>query len=256
MNTNPKQNTAQSELILSPFITLVADAINFCHLAENPSFTRSARSSMVRASILNVVFAIECAANSLLKHLDLPKNMYNQFERLSTLDKYETMLFLSSPDAIFDRGSIEIQSVQELIKIRNSQVHVRSKQHNVTGKPINEAWWVFEANNEKSSVLSIPYNSDFWESEHSINALHALDHFIELYFINYSGYTPEHITAILFSTVIHNNKGTILLNEDCVEAIDLAKDNFGLHFRYVSVEKPEVRVSVVKKDFMDHVTKT
>lgn len=255
MGTLPTEGPVKAELNFSPFITLVADAINFCHLAENPSFTKSARASMVRASILNTVFAIECAANSLLNSLGLSKHIYNQLEKLPTTDKFEAMLLLISPATKFDRGKTEIQAMQELIKIRNNQVHVKSKQQEVTGNSINEAWWTFETNPEaKSSILGIPDNSDFWNNTHSRYALHSLDHFLELYFIDYAGYKSEDVTPILFSTIIYSGKGTILLNEDCIEAIDLAREDYGLNFRYLSFETPNVRVSIESKGVANIIT--
>ena len=255
MTTPPAENPVKAQLILSPFITLVTDAISFCHLAENPSFTRLARASMVRASVLNTVFAIECAANSLLNNLEPSKHIHNQFEKLPVIDKYEAMLLLTSPETKFDRGRAEIQAIQELIKVRNNQVHVKSKQQDMTGKSINEAWWTFEPNSDsKSNILGIPDNSDFWESTHSRYALHSLDHFLELYFIEYSRYKSEQVTAILFSTIIYNDKRTILLNEDCIEAITLAREDYGLKFQYLNFEKPDVRISLESKQIADIIS--
>jgi hypothetical protein len=88
ISTPPQGISSEAEVTFSPFVTLLSDAINFCHLAENPSLTAFSRASLARASILSTVFAVECVANILLERLDLSKQMYSQFERLPVLDKF------------------------------------------------------------------------------------------------------------------------------------------------------------------------
>ncbi|MGF1479835.1 MAG: hypothetical protein ACFB4I_10125 [Cyanophyceae cyanobacterium] len=245
----PSQSPTEAEFVVSHFISLLADAITFCHLAENPSLTRSARASLVRASILNSVFALECVANILLKSIDLSKHIYLRFEKLPILEKYEAILFLLFPAHNFNRGAKEVQEIKELIALRNAQVHVKVRHEEAVGKSINEAWWAFEPkDNSKTKVLKVPKNSDRWDSSYGVMALQSLDTFLKLFLIDWAHFSPYDVSNTLLYQVQFGNKEAILMPEDSISALDLAKKHMGLKLDFMDLDIPNVRVSFIDKD--------
>jgi hypothetical protein len=245
-------NPKHAIFTLSPFITLFSDAIIFCHLSENPALTRSARSSLARASILNSVFTLECAANVLLNGLGLPKEEYVRLERMPVLDKYESMLWMTRPNINFDRGRKEVQAVRELVRIRNAQVHVRTREQEVVAEYVDQFTWKFEAPEKSSrSIVGIPDNSDSWDHGHGQRALKALDDFLKLYLLEYAELSPFEVNVMLFSNISVDGKPTILIPEDCAEALELGQNQLELGLEYLDLDTPNVRVSIASKPFTD-----
>jgi hypothetical protein len=246
------QPSVEAELSFSPFIGLLADAITFSHLAENPSLTRLAKSALIRASILNTVFALECVANLLLSELDLSKHVYAQFERLPILDKYETLLLFISPAHTFDRGKKEVQAIKELIDLRNKQVHVRVTHQKLIGQAINKVWWSFEpVENSFTKNLKIPFNIDQWESSHSVEALQALDKFLKLYLLDWAHFEPKYVAQILLSFTAIGQNAITLMPEEIPNILNLARARMGLKLEYIDLDAPNVRVSVTPKEIGD-----
>jgi hypothetical protein len=168
---------------------------------------------------------------------------------LPILDKYEALLLLLSPAHEFDRGTKEVQAIKELIDLRNGQVHIKVKREELVGQSINKAWWTFEPKDRSlTNNLRIPTNSDQWDSTHSVVALQSLDAFLKLFLIDWAHFPPTDVASMLLSHVVFGDRGAVLMPEDSVSALELAKERMGLKLEFIDLEAPNVRVSLIDKE--------
>ncbi|PPE60073.1 hypothetical protein F157LOC_02311 [Pectobacterium brasiliense] len=75
-----------------------------------------------RASFLSVNYALESAANSFLKSVEISGELAKQLERFSTLDKFDFVLQWHTGNKL-PKGSKEVQDIKDIIKRRNAMVH-------------------------------------------------------------------------------------------------------------------------------------
>ena len=126
--------TEEGRVIYRPFINILADAIFFAFLAEKDQCPENDPPesmdyfSYSRMSILNTVFSLECAANMVLAQTELPAALMKKMERLPTLEKYDLLLFIRNPRKRIPREKSFVQSISELIELRNNYVHPKKQE--------------------------------------------------------------------------------------------------------------------------------
>lgn len=189
-----KNASDADEVIISPALRLLTDAIMFCFLSKES--TDNNRYAYARASILNSAFCIEAIANILFEKADkLTKRL---IDREPALTKYEYYLSLHHPDKSFDRGIKAVQAIEELFRLRNQNVHCRIEKHSIVLKPKDDIELSYQAQGLKdTNILKIPETSLDWESKHAISVLKAVDVFLELYFFEYCGMTGKDVNYLL-----------------------------------------------------------
>lgn len=197
----------KAEFIHVGFLDLLCDAIYHYResLESKDSYVvnRSARAS-ITASFLS----LECCANALLQSLELPKSLYDDYERLSAISKIETYLNFTNSEKSIERSDNRVQKIKELIKVRNQFVHPKSTKINTEiGEPQDrkDIWMIpmsLEGVHHKG--INIPKSALFWSSENALSVLVVIFDFFDYLF---TSLTPLHDIkrATLLNRVVIGN---------------------------------------------------
>jgi len=178
------------------FETIFRDSIYFTKAAFDALETEShTEEHLARAAIINLSILPEVVANCLLETLSLPKNIFNEIDKFSPINKYDFFLW-EKKNLKLDRGLQEIQNIQELQSIRNFMVHPKSK----------KAVWVTvdeftrTADLGKTKLLEIPYSSDEWQGDAPFIVMRVVMAFFDHIFRVLCEYTPSETQHLLFNT--------------------------------------------------------
>lgn len=137
------------------FHTIFSDGIYFTKAAfealETEEYVQEEHLS--RAAILNLSILPEVAANCVLETLSLPKQILNEVDRFSPINKFEFYLWKFKKIKL-DRSIQEVQNLQELQSIRNFMVHPKSKKTEWIDVDENTR----EADLGRTPLLEIPYS--------------------------------------------------------------------------------------------------
>ncbi len=82
-------------------------------------------SRLSRYAFLLAAMSLEAGANALLKSISTNSSIYDDYEKLQTLIKYE--VFCLSKSKTIDRGNVLFQRVKELMTCRNEFVHPKPR---------------------------------------------------------------------------------------------------------------------------------
>ena len=169
-----------------PFLELLASAAfqhNQATLTEKP-FEISMYS---RASIVASALSIECAANCLASSLELTKALRDEIEKMPALSKIEICLQFKGASG-FNRGTIEVSRIAELIRARNDFVHpkIGSVPGTLAAPEDNGAEWIFPITLDSAhhSHLNIPKTHLFWSRTDSLKVLNSVASFYHYVFID------------------------------------------------------------------------
>lgn len=113
--------TRTIELYENNFLSIFVDAVLLYEASvscEQPDL----KSALVKSSVLSVNYALEAAANSFLRSIELTEDLQRNIDKLSTIDKFDFVLQWHT-DHHLHRGDSEVQAVRSLIKRRNDMVH-------------------------------------------------------------------------------------------------------------------------------------
>lgn len=183
------------------FYDLICDSI--FHYRQAKSCTESySMNRNARASIISSALSIECYANALMHDIQSSKECLNDLDKLTPISKIEIFLKLNGVENGINHGDHKIQKIKELIQVRNSYVHAKSKTiHTEMGLPENSnTHWVLpmELDGEHYRSLRIPKSSMFWND---VNALEVLKTTLDFYKYTFS-----------FLEQIKEDKDHLLLN--------------------------------------------
>lgn len=109
------------DLYENNFLSIFVDAVLLYEAAvfcENPDL----QSALVKSSVLSVNYALEAAANSFLRSVELTEDMQKNIDKLSTVDKFDFVLQWHTEHHLH-RGDSEVQALRGLIRRRNEMVH-------------------------------------------------------------------------------------------------------------------------------------
>jgi len=100
------------------FLLIFSDAVLLYEAAvacENSDLN----SALAKSSVLSVNYAIEAAANSFLKSIELTKTLRDKIDKFTTIEKFDFVLQWHTNHHL-DAGDSDVQAVKNLIKNRNS----------------------------------------------------------------------------------------------------------------------------------------
>ena len=103
------------------FLLIFSDAVLLYEAAvacENSDLN----SALAKSSVLSVNYAIEAAANSFLKSIELTKPLRDKIDKFTTIEKFDFVLQWHTNHHL-DAGDSDVQAVKNLIKNRNAMVH-------------------------------------------------------------------------------------------------------------------------------------
>ncbi|MBK5144547.1 hypothetical protein I2494_12605 [Budviciaceae bacterium BWR-B9] len=109
------------EITKNSFFEIFSDAITLYELSaaeQKPHI----KNILAKSSLLSINYALEAAANSFLSSIEVTQKLKSQFDRFSTLDKFDFTLQWHKETSL-PRGVIQTQIIKELIDQRNALVH-------------------------------------------------------------------------------------------------------------------------------------
>lgn len=192
-----------------------------------------------RASILSSILTLESAANALLVSLELGAKFAGELDRLPVLGKYETYLRLSEGAKPFDRGVVEVQSVQELLRARNDYVHSKiksipadvddlRKQGNMVAMPL-------EMTGEQWPTIGITKRPMFWSADSARSALKATADFLRTV-CNHANISPEDAQTYFHSRVEIGDTHILAAFDEFFRELKRTAD-IGVDFKFLGVSE-------------------
>lgn len=180
------------EITDNNFFSIFSDAVLLYDLASSES-NEHVRRTLSTSSILSVNYALEAAANSFLKSVDINSKISAQVDRFSTLDKFDFILQWHK-DISLPRGDSETQIVKKLIEQRNQLVHPKVKviKQDVVTSPGDDAVAYYHKaddsdSSEKCKITKMSLNSSNYCPEDSLIALKSLVNFLNKLVENWWG---------------------------------------------------------------------
>lgn len=231
------------------FLALFWDAIRLARMAQETQENDETELSCARASIMNSIFSLECAANCCIDILPSGDSFKKDIDKLPFLSKFETFLSIIFKDKTIDRGKIEVQAIHELKTIRDSFTHPKIKKAKLTTTDENEIKLkpgagyitnILGTGHTKTKAydfgctqyLNIPRNIA-WQAEDAILVLHAVTRFMNYFFIDLCSYDSDTISAILVShenVCIPSNVGYDLIQ---IPELQMAKEKWKLNLQFL-----------------------
>ncbi|WP_282114247.1 hypothetical protein [Pseudoalteromonas arctica] len=180
------------EITDNSFFSIFSDAVLLYDLALSES-NEHVRRTLSTSSILSVNYALEAAANSFLKSVDINSKISAQVDRFSTLDKFDFILQWHK-DISLPRGDSETQIVKKLIEQRNQLVHPKVKviKQDVVTSPGDDAVAYYHKaddsdSTEKCKITKMSLNTSNYCPEDSLIALKSLVNFLNKLVENWWG---------------------------------------------------------------------
>ncbi|GLX86970.1 hypothetical protein tloyanaT_32230 [Thalassotalea loyana] len=171
------------EITDNSFFSIFSDAVLLYDLASSES-NEHVRRTLSTSSILSVNYALEAAANSFFKSVDINSKISAQVDRFSTLDKFDFILQWHK-DISLPRGDSETQIVKKLIEQRNQLVHPKVKviKQDVMTSPGDDTVAYYHKaddsdSSEKCNITKMSMNSSSYSPEDSLIALKSLVNFL------------------------------------------------------------------------------
>lgn len=127
-------------------------------------------SRLSRYGFLLSSMALESGANALIKNISSTKSMYEDYEKLPTLLKYE--LFCMFHGKEIDRGNTKYQNVKNIINCRNEFVHPKPREAKVITSNDGDHFL-----SGKEYIANYPMYLNFIMLEHSISAIGDIANF-------------------------------------------------------------------------------
>jgi hypothetical protein len=138
---------------------------------------------------------LEAAANTCIEGLALEPNVHEEIDRLPLLSKFDVFLRMRFPRRGLSRGSRPVQALRELKRIRDLYAHPKPQQ------VVWEKWTKNEgvATSERSPLLRIATNPNFWRPDDAIAAMRGANEFLSYYFRGLCRFRPAQATSFLLS---------------------------------------------------------
>ncbi|EPV2532126.1 hypothetical protein ACV28K_004712 [Vibrio alginolyticus] len=183
----------------------------------------------VRASVINTCLLLECGANCLIETLDLPKQFFDDIDKMPFLSKFEFFLNKVNPSQKFDRGALVVQRVKELKTIRDSYVHqkVKKSKYEIISSTVSEADYGC------TEQLKFPRAPKKWRSEHAVSALKAVNDFYNEYLLNWCALNTQQTVDLLLGSKKADLANPIGAQIDFVGGLGRAVTEWGIDFKFI-----------------------
>jgi uncharacterized protein YutE (UPF0331/DUF86 family) len=192
------------EITDNNFFSILSDAVLLYDLAISETDEHTCR-VLSTSSILSVNYALEAAANSFLKSVDLNSNINNKVDRFPTLDKFDFILQWHK-DISLPRGNNETYIVKKLIEMRNELVHPKIKKIkcDVISSQGDDKFAhyhrVKDDEIEKCKITKISKKPSDYSPKDSLLALQALVNFLNIFVENWWGIDVKDSEALLLKS--------------------------------------------------------
>lgn len=206
----------------------ILNELNHKELIEKYKDDMSA--TLARASIINSIFLLECAANALLYSLEMSSKFNSDIEKLPAISKFEFFIKSIKEEDIFDRGCKEIQLISELKLLRDTYVHPKILKITYERCPDNR----YQMKSSIKNHTQINKNPFLWGEYDAIIALKSICNFFNKYFLEWCDFSVEHILDLLFSN--HQTSPYEALGKHSIDLagnLDKAREKWGIDFSFL-----------------------
>ncbi len=159
-----------------------------------------------RYAFLLAVNSLEAAANALILSLNTSQALYKDFEKLSTLLKFELFCFYCGEK--LNRGNDLYSKIREVVKCRNKFVHPKPKK--VTGKLTSNGSDV-EIDIKRTNSRNFPVYFSLFEPKHTIQAVGDIMKFLSWIVFDICKYSIKEGSMILGYGSISGNEDVFIL---------------------------------------------
>lgn len=211
------------------FLDLLCDAAIMAQLSNDAAENDMAQFSLARGSIMSSVFSLECAANCCIDYLPHGKSFRSDVDKLPFLSKFDMFLGLMFQDQKLDRGSNEVQDVQELKTIRDSLVHPKVKKHKINKTSPTSGEWIVE----DFPRLKITRDITMWQSKDAIVALKAMNTFMNYFFIDCCSFDAMTTCSLLISYDEASVPGKVPIHISHIPELTRAHNDWGIDFKFI-----------------------
>jgi len=178
---------ANATVVQNQFCSLLADALFFLDLAAQAVQRKEpiAEARFSKQVPLLAVMALEAAINAVLDGFVVSAKVRDQIDKFAILDKYDFFLTTQQTDQTLDRGSDEIQSVSELVAIRNRLVHPRNSWLDSADSRASATTEVLQLNpliKTRTAHLALPVLPGEWRYKEAEISLRKTVQFLNYYF--------------------------------------------------------------------------
>lgn len=204
------------------FYTLLIDAIGLANEAKDHDHELAQR-MLSRASILTCATLLECCANICIASRSATGTPVDKLARHAQDAHGKTL----------DAARPEVAAVEELRKIRNDYVHVKTREHPVLS-PEGAASGEFEVHPESKTILGLSASPALWQPGDAVRVLQAVENFLRYYFVELLAQTPKQLFELL-AIRIHGKGGMSgHMAESLLErALAAGLHNLGVDFRFL-----------------------
>jgi hypothetical protein len=176
------------------------------HEDDNEKYDLTLEAGMKsRYAFLLASSGLEAAANALLLSLEISTKQYEEYEKLSTLLKFE--IFCLYKGKHLARNNSLYQKIKEVVKCRNEFVH--PKPRNVTTAYSNETHDV-EFLIEKTKNNSYPLSFSLFEPKHTLSAIKDILTFVSWIVFDTCNYSVKD-GSLLLGLNSSGNTGTLVI---------------------------------------------
>ncbi|MGL5373568.1 MAG: hypothetical protein ACRDA6_04095 [Aeromonas veronii] len=176
---------APVEFIHVGFFDLICDAIFHYRQSKDASDSYSMNRN-ARASIISSSLSLECYANALLQDIDSSNYCFKDLDKMTPLSKIEIYFKMNGITKNIDYGDHKIQKINELIQVRNSYVHSKSRviKTTINSPQDGGTHWILpmELDGEQYKSLAIPKSPMFWGDDSARSILEAILSFYKYMF--------------------------------------------------------------------------
>jgi hypothetical protein len=237
----PSTETKNADWIERPFIDLLCGAIKLSELSEQQKDDTFSTNLFANQAIINCALAVECAANCCLEAFGFPSGrLRDNIDKFSCLDKYEFLLFMRDPSKKVDRGSASVQSIQELINLRDKYVHSKVKQLPMSFRKTDSNKYEFETEFGTTNILKIPLIASHWKAEHAVLALGKIVEFFNYFFLDLCQFSAKDMKGFLLSKAVVDNNHLTMLSPNCHTILNSLKSTWNIQVHFLDFSMPTI----------------
>jgi len=183
----------------NPFIPLLADAVMQAHLSEQKQYYPEVRLMLARSSVMHSVFALEAAANCCIQQIPRNHRFRKKAEKWDCLEKFDMYLLTRPNQPVLPRDNKLVEAVNELVGIRHSYVHSRTRIRPVVLTGVEAPQIRLEIGASKYN--GIPEMTLAWNDTHAKTALNSIVSFLKYYFVDLCQLDSGGVQFILCSLI-------------------------------------------------------
>lgn len=215
----------QVKITNNSFFEILADSIILYEHSLTIKNKNKNNDAFSKSCFLSVNYALEAAANSFLKSVNVSGDLCKQIERFSTLDKFDFVLQWHTGTGL-PKGELATQEIRKIIKNRNEIVHPKIIERvadvETTFEDIKLGAFHKEAPDESN------YGIFYVNSGIAFKSIRNLVDFLNLYITKWWGISLRDVSLFLFP-VWHASMRP-MYESDSLRAVLRHQNSLGIQF--------------------------